>query len=179
MDSQWWNCFVHAPKQACCPVHSIFWCESVCVETHLPLRKVYRNSVVDENDSGSQAKGCQISFWKILTKELIPCYSHTLDLRFFILFHKDYSSFVNLLIRLICQTPLDECNMALSSVLLLLGCAANTKNIQNLLLLHSSWGLEAGHVHATDIFWVEKCAAMHSSKDVYPAIIVSTFQCSA
>ena len=51
------------------------------------------------------------------------------------------------------------------------------KNIQNLLLLHSCWGLGPGHVHATDIFWVEKCAAMHSSKDVYPAIILSTFQC--
>ena len=69
--------------------------------------------------------------------------------------------------------------MALSSVLLPSGCLANTKNIQNLVLLHSCWGLGPGHVHATDIFWVEKCTAMHSSKDVYPPIIVSTFQCSA
>ena len=65
---------------------------------------VYRNSVLDENDSGSQTKRCKIFFWKILTKELMPCYSHTLDLSFFISFYKDSSSFVNLLIRLICQT---------------------------------------------------------------------------
>ena len=76
---------------------------------------IYRNSVVDENDSGSQTKRCKISFWKILTKELIPSYSHTLDLSFFILFYKDSSSFVNLLIRLICQTSYEECNTALSS----------------------------------------------------------------
>ena len=57
----------------------------------------------------------------------------------------------------------------------LLGCVANTKNIQNLLLLHSSWGFGPGHGHATDILWVEKCAATHSSKDAYPAVTLSTF----
>ena len=60
----------------------------------------------------------------------------------------------------------------------LLGCIANTKNIQNLLLLHSSWGLWVIPGDAPDIFWVEKCVPMHSSKDVYPAIILLTFQCT-
>ena len=33
-------------------------------------------------------------------------------------------------------------------------------------------------MHATDIFWVKKCATMHSSKDAYPAILLSTFKCT-
>ena len=65
---------------------------------------IYQDSVVYKNDSGSQTKRCEISLWKILTKELISCYSHTLDLSFSILFYKDSRSFVNLLMRLICQT---------------------------------------------------------------------------
>ena len=52
---------------------------------------------------------------KILTKELIPCYSHTLDLSFFVSFYKDSRFFVNLLMRLICPTTKEECNKALSS----------------------------------------------------------------
>ena len=62
---------------------------------------IYRDSVADENNSGSQTKSRKIFLWKRLTKELIPCYSHTLDLSFFILFYNDSRSFVNLLIRLI------------------------------------------------------------------------------
>ena len=62
---------------------------------------IYRDSVADENNNGSQTKSRKISLWKRLTKELIPCYSHTLDLSFFILFYNDSRSFVNLLIRLI------------------------------------------------------------------------------
>ena len=60
----------------------------------------------------------------------------------------------------------------------LLGCSAITKNIQNLLLLQSSWGLWLIPGHAADIFWVEKCAPINSSKDVYPAIIFLTFECT-
>ena len=62
---------------------------------------IYRDSVADENNSGSQTKSRKIFLWKRLTKELIPCYSHTLDLSFFILFYNDSRSFANLLIRLI------------------------------------------------------------------------------
>ena len=46
------------------------------------------------NDSGSQIKRHRISLWKRLTKELMPWYSHTLDLSSFILFYKDSRSFV-------------------------------------------------------------------------------------
>ena len=45
LDSQWWNCFIHAQEQKCHQVHSIFQCKSACVETHLlmmPLRKLWK-----------------------------------------------------------------------------------------------------------------------------------------
>ena len=80
-------------------------------------------------------------------------------------------SFVNLLTKLICQTPWEKCDTALSSECFLLWkhlleYIKNTKNIWNLLLLHSSWGVLLIPGHAPDIFGVESCDAMHSSKNV-------------
>ena len=107
-----------------------------------------------------------------LTKELIPCYSHALNLNFLILFYKNSRSFVNLLIRLICQTPLKGCNTALSSK-----CCLSLKRFLRMLWKYkkySKFTMSALLLRSLTnpwYVWVESCAAMQSSKDVYPTIV--------
>ena len=111
-----------------------------------------------------------------LTKELIPCYSHALNLNLLILFYKNSRSFVNLLIRLICQTPFKGCNTALSSK-----CCLSLKRFLRMLWKYkkySKFTMSAILLRSltnpwsrTWHVWVESCAAMQSSKDVYPTIV--------